>query len=119
MSVQARVNHLFGGTSTATTMTITGTMANVRIPDTASWIRATGASTPVVSSLDAPAWSRNKLVIFENASSTSITFTNNASTTTAGQMDLGAADIALGQDDILALYCRPNGVWVRAFSTDN
>ena len=119
MSVQARVNHLFGGTSTPTTMTITGTTANARVPDTASWIRVTGASVPVVSSLDAPAWSRNKLVIFENASSTSITFTNNAGSTTANQMDLGSADVTLAQDDILALYCRPNGVWIRAWSTDN
>lgn len=119
MSVGARVNHLFGGTQTPTTLTITGTMASVRIPDVASWIRVSGASTPIVSSLDAPSWSRNKLVIFENAASTSIVFTNNAGTTTAGQMDLGSADITLGQDDILALYCRPNGVWVRAWSTDN
>jgi hypothetical protein len=119
MSVQARVNHLFGGTSTATAISFSGTIAAFRIPDTASWIRLTGTSTPVISALDNPSYSRNKLVILENAAATSITLTNNASTTTAGQMDLGSADITLATDDIVALYCRPNGVWIRAWSTDN
>lgn len=119
MSVQARVNNLFGGSDAATALTVTGTTAPLNVPATASWIRLTGASTPIVSTLTCPSFSRLRLVIFENTASTSIVFTNNAGTTTANQMDLGTGDITLGQDDILALFCRPNGVWIRVFDTNN
>ena len=119
MSVQARVNQMFGGSDAPVTMSISGTVANARVPDTASYIRITGASTPIVSSLAVPSWSRGRIVIFENTGATSIVFTNNASTTTANQMDLGTGDVTLATDSILALFCRPNGTWIRLFNTAN
>lgn len=119
MSVQARVNQMFGGSDAPATMSISGTVSDARVPDIASYVRITGASTPIISGLVVPSWSRGRLVIFENVGSTSIQFNNTNGAATANQMDLGGANIALAQDDILALFCRPNGTWIRVFSTDN
>lgn len=60
-----------------------------------------------------------RCLIFYGAASVAATFTNTNDTTTAGQMDLGGANIVLNQQDVLVLMQKSNGTFIRVFSTDN
>jgi len=128
MSVQARVNNLFGGSDAPVSVTATSA-GTLTIPATATWINVTaassvkvgGASTAVFSM---PSFSRGRMLIFYNNGTTNIvTFHSTdtsamGSTTTIGFMDLGG-DVALEPTDVLAVYVRPDGSAVRVFNTNN
>lgn len=119
MSTNARINGLLGGNQGTDTVTlVTGSQA-LRIPDPASVILLSGSGTPTIATFVNPAFARGRLVLLYNNSAVNIVVTNNAGTTTAGQFDLGAADITLGPTDVLAFYILPNGVGVRFFNVDN
>jgi hypothetical protein len=119
MSTGARINGLLGGNQGTDTVTlVTGSQA-LRIPDTSSVIMLAGSGTPTIATFVNPASARGRLVILYNNSAVNIVVTNNAGTTTAGQFDLGAADITLGPTDVLGFYVLPNGVGVEFFTTDN
>lgn len=119
MSTNARLNGLFGGRQNTNTVTLaTGSQA-LAIPDTASVIYLGGSGTPTIATFTMPAAMRNRLVILYNNSAVNIVVTNNAGSTTAGQFDLGAADITLGPTDVLGFFVRGDGVGVRFFNVDN
>lgn len=60
-----------------------------------------------------------RFLIFYGATSAAATFTNTNDTTTAGQMDLGGANIVVNQQDVLVLMQKANGTFIRVFNTDN
>lgn len=117
MSVQGRVNHLFGGTQNIHAITITDTVASLRIPDEASVIYLTGSGTPVISSFDVPAHMRNRLFVFHNDGATSISVTHTSSPV-AGQFYLGSS-VTLTKYDTLFIWIRYDGVGVKASLGDN
>jgi len=124
MSVQARVNNLFGGTDNSVTVTATSN-GTLEIPPIATWINVTSASavtvgnTTTVPVFSMPSFSRGRLLFFYNSNPSGgsiITFTSNNNTTSPGYMDLGA-NRALDPTDLLCVYVRPDGTAVRVFST--
>jgi hypothetical protein len=128
MSVQARINELFGGGGTPTVVNVTSATQVLGIPDVGSWIQLSnttagsitiGASNAVFSSSVS---SRNRLIFLYNQYSTSgqsVVITNTDNTTTSGYCDLGGNNITLGLTDVLCLYIRSDGSAVRVFNTDN
>ena len=128
MSVQARVNSLFGGIDApvSTSPVAIGSNNIINIPPIASWINltasasttlgGTGTGVPVFAM---PSFSRNRLLFLYNNGSQNIIFTNNDNTTTNGYMDLGGSNVTLGPTDLLCVYVRADGSAIRVFSTDN
>jgi len=128
MSVQARINELFGGAGSPTVVTVTSASQIIAIPDVGSWVQLSnttagsitiGASNAVFSSSVS---SRNRLIFLYNPYSTSgqsVVITNTDNTTTSGYCDLGGSNITLGLTDVLCLYIRSDGSAVRVFNTDN
>lgn len=123
MSVQARVNQLFGANDLTVTVSpyTVGTNNQIDIPAIGSWINLTasavttlGATGPVFTM---PSFSRGRLLFFYNNGSNAITFTNTNDTTTAGYMDLGGSNRALDNSDVLCVYVRNDGSAIRVFST--
>lgn len=84
--------------------------ATVNVPDDTNYVEFTGTDT--VTALNASGSTRNRMVVFYSTSGTT-TLTNTDSATTAGQMDLGGSNIALGATDAIILWLRSDGVWVR------
>lgn len=108
MSMWSRLKSLAGGSGrTDTDKTIT-VAATTWVPDEGNFFLLSGTAT--ITSLNAATATRDRRVVFVGSSGTQ-TFTNTNGTTTAGQMDLGGASIALGPDDVLELVLRQNGVW--------
>lgn len=109
-----RVKSIVGGDSMIAGKTIAaGTTINV--PSDLNWVNLTGTAT--VTSLTAAPQTRGRMVWFYQSDSGTTTLTNSPGTTTAGQMDLGGPDpdnLILGPSDVVALYLRPNGTWIRA-----
>lgn len=125
MSVQARVNNLFGGVDAPVTASPVAVSGNnlINIPAISSWINLTAsASTTLGASgviFNMPTFSRNRLLFLYNNGSQNIIFTNTNNTTTNGYMDLGGADVTLGPTDLLCVYVRVDGSAIRVFNTDN
>lgn len=126
MSVQARVNNLFGGADIIPTLTATSA-GTLTIPAGATFINITAASvltvgSATVAAFSLPAASRNRLLFFYNSGNNAITFKNidtpsMTSTTTVGFMDLGGSDRVLDNTDIICVYVRADGSAIRVFST--
>lgn len=125
MPVQGRVNNIFGG---GDSFTITATAAGtITIPENATWINLTAASSVTLGSASVPVFSlpsyaRGRIVVFYNSGSNAITLTNTdtssmTSTTTIGFMDLGGSNRQLDATDLLCAYVRDDGSAVRVFST--
>lgn len=104
MSIPARAKSIVGGGTTNTLACATTTA----VPDNGNLLFLTGTAT--ITSLTAGITTRNRIVWFEGSSGTQ-TFTNTTGTTTAGQMDLGGANIVVSAKDVLVLILRNNGVW--------
>ncbi len=130
MSVQARVNHLFGGADAPVTVSPVAVGSNnlINIPAVGSWINLTASAvttlggtgtSPLVPVFAMPAFSRNRLLFLYNNGSQDIIFTNNDNTTTNGYMDLGGSNVTLGATDLLCVYVRADGSAVRVFNTNN
>lgn len=119
MSMFPRLKNLVGGESNFLYRTVAaGTTINV--PDDLTWVRLTGTAT--CTALVASAFTRGREVRFYQSDSGATTFTNSPGTTTANQMDLGSQDnsnIVLSNTDILALWLREDGTWIRLWNTSN
>jgi hypothetical protein len=120
MSVQARVNSLFGGSEVTPSIAATAS-GTIAIPPFATFINltnSTGGSVTLSSTIfSMPSFSRGRVLIFQNNSAQNIVFPNTA-TPAVGQMVSGA-NVTLGQNDILAVFIRQDGSAVRLWSTDN
>lgn len=116
MSWFPRAKDIFGGGTPARTVAAAATL---NVPDNAGYVYLTGTDT--VTSLVATPSSRGRMVIFQQATGDAgtTTFTNTDNTTTANLMDLGGSNRALAATDVLALYLRQDGSWVRLYNTDN
>lgn len=108
MSLWGRLRSTAGGDTSNPTIT---SAATVFIPDDTNIVVLSGTAS--VTSLQASPAARNRMVWFYSTSGTS-TLTNTNDAATAGQMDLGGSNIALGATDMISLWLRPNGTWVRA-----
>ena len=119
MSMWTRLKSLVGGNSVIYNKTVAAA-ATLNVPDDLTWVPLTGTAT--VTALVASPYTRGRLCFFYQSDTGATTFTNSTATTTANQMDLGALDpsnIVLSGTDVLCLYCRPDGSWVRVFHTNN
>ena len=130
MSVQARVNQLFGGSDAPITTSPVAVGSNnlINIPAVGSWINLTASASttlggtgtnPLVPVFAMPSFSRGRLLFLYNNGSQDIIFKNNDNTTTNGYMDLGGSDVTLGTTDLLCVYVRADGSAVRVFNTNN
>lgn len=111
----SRVKSLFGAGSGIAKSVAAAT--TVYVPDGLAWINMTGTAT--ITALQADVSSRGRLAYFYQSDSGATTFTNTDSTTTANQMDLGGSNITISATDVLVLYLRHDGVWVRVGASDN
>ena len=114
MGVMARLRSLAGGDRVDTTVAVAAT---VNVPDSTNLVYLTGTDT--ITSLLANPATRNRQVIFIQNDSGTSTFQNTDGPTTSGTMDLGGSNVALGQNDVLTLFCRSDGTWVRVSSQNN
>ena len=72
----------------------------------------TGAVTIPTIGATMPVHPGRQIVLMNSASSSNdFTLTNNADTTTKGEMDLGGGDVTLGTEDVLTLTQQANGTW--------
>jgi len=114
MSFWSRAKSTLGGDRERNTLTAAATLA---VPDDTNYVALTGTAS--VTSLTAGSQTRNRLVYFYQSDSGSTTFTNTDGASTAGTMDLGGSNVVLGQTDVLAVFLREDGTWVRIFNTNN
>lgn len=123
MSVQARVNQLFGANDLTVTVSPYTSSGNsqIDIPAIGSWINLSASAVTTLGAsgvvFTMPSYSRGRLLFFYNSGSNAITFTNTNDTTTAGYMDLGGSHRQLDNSDILCVYVRSDGSAIRVFST--
>ena len=108
--IMSRMKQWFGG-SRVTNFTVTG-LTSIALSDDVGGLSLTGTATIATITAN-PATRGGRLLYLYGASGTT-TFTNNASSTTAGQMDLGAGDATIGATDFVILWLRTDGVWIRA-----
>lgn len=105
----ARAKHWFGGGSKPPTV---ASAATVYVPDHAGGVLFTGAET--ITTLNAAVSTRGSRLVYFYSTNGSVVLTNTDDTTTAGKMDLGGSNITLGATDMVVLYLRSDGVWIRA-----
>jgi hypothetical protein len=104
MSFQGRLKSIAGG-GTIPTLTAASTL---RIPDESTVYLLSGTAT--VTSLEATrSWPGQHLRLIGTSGVT--TLTNTTGTTTAGQMDLGGANIEIAAKDIVNLIRMNDGTW--------
>lgn len=121
MTMAARIKSNVGGRLNSKILDMNGT-TTVYVPSDSNLIyfNALGAST--VTRLYCPPAERNRLVWFVNANNTGIvavTLTNTNGASTEGTMDLGGSNVGLGPTDVIALFCRDDGTWIRATPVAN
>lgn len=109
MSTNARVNNEYGGDVPTQTVTLATGSNVLQIPANAAVIELAGSGTPTIATFSVPSYSRGRRITLINASAVNIVVTTNNATTTAGQFDLGAADVTLAPADTLVFYIRNNG----------
>lgn len=109
---RSRLRSIAGGDTEYQTL-VSATTTDV--PDSSNVFLISGSAT--ITSLTAATSTRGRIVYF--ISTGTVVFTNTNGASTAGTMDLGGANITLSDTDVLCLYLRSNGAWVRLFSTDN
>lgn len=114
MSMWSRLKSIAGGDRTNYTLAAATTVV---VPDDSNLFYLTGTAT--VTALNAGGSTRNRVVTFVQSDSGATTLTNTNDTTTAGQMDLGGANIVLGQTDSVDLLLRADGSWLRLSSVNN
>lgn len=79
----------------------------------------TGSATVTSLTLPSGIVQGGRIVTFYGGASAAVVFTNTNDTTTAGQMDLGGANITIADQDVLMLMMKNNGTWIRVFNTNN
>lgn len=79
----------------------------------------TGSATVTSLTLPSGIVQGGRIVVFYGGESAAVVFTNTNDTTTAGQMDLGGANITISDQDVLVLMMKNNGTWIRVFNTNN
>lgn len=114
MSMSSRLKSMAGGDTLG--FTVAAATATT-MPDSSNVIYLTGTAT--ITSLNASNSTRNRICWFYQSDAGTTTFTNTNNTTTAGQMDLGGTNIAVGPTDVLVMLLRTDGSWVRLYNSDN
>lgn len=92
--------------------------AALKLPADTNLIYLTGTDTVTSINSDAPI-EQGRTVWFVQSDAGTSTFTNTDDTTTKGAMDLGGSNRAIAGSDVLCVQQRPDGSWLRMFSTDN
>lgn len=117
--VVARIKSWLGGRAHQTVTVPEGSQITVAMPNNTNVVPVSCPSANGSSILVLTSRARNRVVWLYNAGSNSIDLVNSSGTTTAGQMDLGVADVTLGATDGIYLYQRADGAWVRAAPVAN
>lgn len=111
---EARVKSVNGATDAGIGSIAVATTTYV--PDTSAIFALTGSAT--ITTLDAPVYSRGRIVTFYQLSGSTV-FTNTEATTTAGQMRVGAgANLTLAAGDVVTMFLHPDGWWFKISNSD-
>lgn len=89
------------------------------LPITATQTTFYVSGTTQVESLSLVKRLPGRVIVLIGVTTTGPVLKTNASTTTEGQMDLGASDITLAPTDVVFLMHQNNGTWLRISSSDN
>jgi hypothetical protein len=119
MAIWSRLRGLVGGHGGIRDKTL-ASATTLTIPDDLTWVNLTGTAT--VTSLLISSFTYGRMVWLYQSDSGTTTLTNSPGTTTAGQMDLGGLDpsnAVLGPTDVIQLYCRSDGTWIRVSPVTN
>lgn len=102
-------------------LTIVASQTNVDLPGDSNVFEWTAGATETIATINANRRIQGGriIVVFGATASAAVTVTNNAGTTTKGQIDAGAADITIDNDDTMVLVQRRNGTWVELASQNN
>lgn len=102
-------------------LTLVASQTTLRLPKGSNNFEITSPATETIATIDALGRiSGGRVVIFvAKIGSAAVTFTNNNATTTKGQMELGGSNIVLDDNDVLVLWQRPDGTWIRITNTNN
>lgn len=120
MSFWSRLKFIAGG-DTPPTVTIPAGSTSFSIPEYANQFYLTAPSTVTIGTINANSRILPGRVVYliGAASTAAITLTNNAGTTTKGQIDAGAADLTVDDQDVVVLVQVVNGTWLEVSSADN
>lgn len=120
MSLWSRIKSLGGGDVPPTVSIASGTTA-LELVESSNLFFLSAAGTVTIGTINATGRILvGRTIVLVGASGTAaITITNNASTTTKGQIDAGAADLTIDDQDVVTLIQVANGTWLEVSSTDN
>ncbi len=120
MSVWSRLKSYAGGSLSPPRLVIAASQTALELPSNRNVFELTAASTETLATINAnlPIMPGRMIIIYGATASAAITITNNAGTTTKGQIDAGAADLTIDNDDSAILLQRANGTWIELSSHD-
>lgn len=104
MGFWSRLKSIAGGDIPTATLASASTLV---LPDNRNVFLISGSTT--VNLISAPAYTRGRLITLIGAASANVTFTNNNTTSTAGQMNLRGSDRQLLEDYVLQLWIKDDG----------
>lgn len=122
MSIWSRLKSWAGGSSNPpVAISIAAGATAFNIPDHSNNFMVTAAGVVTIATINAtgPIFPGRTIMLSGAVGTAAVTLTNNAATTTKGQIDAGAADLTLDDDDIIILTQRRTGAWAEVVTTDN
>ena len=119
--VMARLKSIVGGGTAPPTITLSASQTAIELPNHSCVFELTSSATETIATINANAdIDYGRVIYIHGATATAaITLTNNAGTTTKGQIDAGAGDITIDNDDTCSLLQRRNGTWIELSSQNN
>lgn len=121
MGVVARMKSKSGRAKAPPTLTPVTTV-DLSLPETSDvfFIDCTAAVTVPSINTNMPIHpGRTVRLIALTANTNTVTWTNNAATTTKGEMNLGSGDFSMAAEDVLELVQESDGTWNKVSSSDN
>jgi hypothetical protein len=120
MSLWSRVKSLGGGDVPPTVSIPAGTTA-LELLESTNLFFLNAASAVTIGTINATGriLPGRQIVLVGVIGTGAVTITNNAGTTTKGQIDAGAADLTVDDTDVVTLIQVANGTWLEVSSTDN
>jgi hypothetical protein len=104
MGFWSRLKSIAGGDIPTATLASASTLV---LPDNRNVFLISGSTT--VNLISAPPYTRGRLITLIGSDSCNVTFTNNNTTTTTGQMNLRGANVQLLQEYVLQLWLKDDG----------
>lgn len=120
MSLWSRIKSLGGGDVPPTVSIASGTTA-LELPESSNLFFLNAAAGVTIATINATGRILvGRVIVLVGVIGTgAVTLTNNAGTTTKGQIDAGAADLTVDDTDVVTLMQVANGTWLEVASVDN